>query len=160
MRRALLALCAICGALAWSAVATAGNVVIRDYDVGMEIQTDRFDPCTGANDLTILFAGATRTHVTAKLQGDAVISARVDIDQAGGLATNIGGIDYYGFLTYSSKVNLNQQNQVASVQFAVAAVSLDLTSSLIFDVTERVTLNASLDPVSAATRISVAGCPA
>jgi hypothetical protein len=69
-------------------------------------------------------------------------------------------VNYYGFLSYSSKVNLNQQNQVAAVTFNVAAVSADLTSSLVFGVTERVTFNAnSIDPVSGSTSINVASCP-
>jgi hypothetical protein len=163
MPRALLALCAICGALALPAAASAGAVVIKDYDVGMSVQTYPFNPCTGTEDpsLTVSFLGATSVHVTARMQDGIFTSARVDVDQSGGIMTNIGGIDYYGFLSYGSKLNLNQQNQVASVTFSVAAVSLDFTSSLAFQVTERVTLSASgIAPVAGSTTIAVASCPA
>ena len=145
MPRALLALCAICGALAWPAAASAGAVVIKDWDIGMSVQTYPFNPCLGVDDptLTVAFLGSTRVHITGKMQDGIFTSVRVDVDQSGGITTNIGGVDYYGFLSYSSKVNLNQQNQVAAVTFSVAAISLDLTSSLVFQVTERVTFSAS-----------------
>lgn len=164
MSRAVLALLVVCSALAvWAvAPAVAGTTVSKSLDLTMEIQPDRMNPCTGQNDLTIAFLGYTKLHIVEKIQDGLVVSARVDVDQAGGLATTINGVDYLGFLTYSSKVNLNNQNQNASVEFAVAAWSLDGLSSLVFSVSERVTFNASdpTQPASGATRVSIGSCPA
>jgi hypothetical protein len=162
MRRALLALCAICGALAWPAAAVAGGAItIKDVDIGVSILADRYDPCTAQNDLVVTFGGISTLHATEKVQDGVVISARVDFSQVGLIATTIGGVDYVGGLSYSSKVNLNNQNQNASVQLSVAAYSADLSSSIVFNVDERVAFNASdpLIPASGSTRISVASCP-
>ena len=163
MPRALLALCAICGALAWPAAVSAGVVNTKTYDIGMSVQTYPFNPCTQAVDpsLAVTFFGATSTHVILKLQNGVATSAHVDADQNGWLTMNLGGRDYLGALSYSSKVNLNQQNQVASVSFDVAAISTDLTSFLSFRVEERLQFNGSdPDPVKATMNVTVANCPA
>lgn len=161
MHRALLALVAICGALAGSAVASAGATVQTDRDYTIEMQTGNFNPCTNANDLSVTFAGLTKVHVTAKVQGGIATSAHVDVDQSGVIATTLGGVTYLGYQTYSSKVNLNNQNAVMDVHSTVVAVALDGSGALVFDVENRATFNAkdSGDPVSTLSRTTIASCP-
>lgn len=160
MHRALLALGAICGALACVATASAA-VVTTDRDLTVEVQTGNYDPCTNANDLTVTFAGQTRLHVTTKYQGGIATAAHVDVSQSGFILTTIGGVDYLGVLDYGSKANLNNQNSVLAVHLSVAAFALNGTSALVFDVDERATFSASdpSTPVSAASRRTVASCP-
>lgn len=163
MPRALFALCAICGALAWPIAASAATVNTKTYDIGMSVQTYPFNPCSQSVDpsLTVTFFGSTSTHVILKMQNGVATSAHVDVDQSGGLLTSLGGRDYIGGLSYSSKLNLNPQNQVSSVSFNIAAISTDFTSMLLFQVEERVTFNANdPDPVKETMNVVVASCPA
>ena len=159
MRRALFALCAICGALAWPAVAGAGTM---DRDLTMTVITYLPDPCNPGNNLNLAFAGLSTLHVTEKVDGTNVTWAKVDASQTGLIATTINGVQYVGALSYSSKVNLNNQNQNAAVNFVVAGSSLDGTSTIAFSVTERVVFNANdpITPVSGTSEIAVASCPA
>ena len=158
MRRALLALCAICGALVWPAVGAAGTM---DRDLTLTVITYPWDPCNTGAYLDVAFAGVSTLHVTAKVDGTTVTWAKVDASQTGLLMTSINGVLYVGALSYASKVNLNSQNQNASVSFVVAASSLDGTSALSFGVTERVSFNASdpTTPVTGTSEISVVSCP-
>jgi hypothetical protein len=137
------------------------TAVLTEHEQGTFLAVDRTNPCTGANDLTIVFDGRSFIHVTEKVAGGFVEEARVLASESGTFTTAIGGVVYSGRVSFSSRVIMNRQNSNFAVQEWIRATSPS-GDELRFHVLRLLVFSAANvdEPVVSMTRVSAVGCPA
>jgi hypothetical protein len=139
----------------------SNTVVVTERDHGTFVATDRTNPCTGADDLTIVFEGTSLAHVTARVVGGVTEEARVIILENGTFTTVVGGTAFTGRVAFYSRVILNRQNSNVGFQEWIRATSPE-GRELRFHVVRTVVFSAAnpTEPVVTQTHVKAVGCPA
>jgi hypothetical protein len=139
----------------------SNTVVVTEREHGTFIAVDRTNPCTGADDLTVVFEGTSLTHVTARVVGGVTEEAHVIVLENGTFTTVIGGTAFTGRVAFYSRVIVNRQNSNVGFQEWIRATSPEGTE-LRFHIVRTVVFSAAnaTEPVVTQTHVKAVGCPA